>query len=80
MIDPISGAAQAIGFGQNFDPTIQAHVAIFYPGSQAAAIGSYSARTQGVIGSPLPRTWNAQEEFIADVTNLTYSLSAAYVV
>jgi len=69
MVDPVSGAANAIAETGNFEPTLGSHTFQIYPGLPDVT-GKGDARANEV----LPRTFHVEVRFVADVTSLTYSL------
>jgi len=79
-IDPVSGNVRSIVTSANFDPTVAVHWGMIYPGSDAVLVGTIGGELRIHARSPLPRTWNLRIVHEADVTNLTYSLAAAYIM
>ncbi len=79
--DDESGNGQFVFSNTGFDPTVGRHVLISYPGAQAAAVGSYVTTAVQAVGSaPLPRRWAVNVEYVADITDLTYSLTAMLIL
>ena len=76
-IDPVSSGADTYAYTGNFEPTLAQYRFVMYPGLSAAVTGTYQARTVFAGSLPLPRVWKADVNFIADVTNLTYSLGVS---
>ena len=58
-----------------FDPTVGARDYVVYPG-----MIDTDTRMVFETGLPLPRVWRVQVLFVADVTNLTYSVGASYIL
>lgn len=79
-VDPVSGDARTIFSTQDFDPTIATHLAFLYPGLSSATLGAYGANVQGIGSLVLPRKWYVTVVFVQDITDLTFSLAATFIL
>jgi len=75
FVDPASGSAAIIYQTPDFDPTIDLHYVLLFPGAAAPGVGSYD-RVEGYASIRIPRRFHAGVILVSDVTDITYSLGA----
>ena len=81
FLDPIAAAGSTVYQTGNFDPTINMHIGIIHPGASGAATGKVSATAvEMLIAGTIPRRYSIGVSFVADVTDLTYSLAVIHIV
>jgi hypothetical protein len=79
-LEIMSEAGTTILQSADFDPLVGEHFLVLYPGAGAAAVGASYSRMLGVGSLPLKRKWSAYVRHVADVTDLTYSLTADMIL
>jgi len=79
-VDPIGASGENLLVAPNFTPTIDTHIFICFPGVGAVITGTYGANIRSLGALPIPRSWSCLIQHQADITNLTYSLAASYIL
>ena len=79
MIDPVTSNVVGLYLSDQHSPDVGKHMTVMYPGIAAAVDGSYPSRMQGLGVQPLPRKFNVELLFDANITSLTSSVSAFLV-